>query len=51
MSTLSDTARAVLTTASTQPGGIASPPEQLPLAAQRSVIRSMLTSGVLEEIG
>ncbi len=50
MTKLSDTARAILTAASQRSDHVALPPERLPVAAQRSVIRSLLKARLLEEI-
>jgi hypothetical protein len=46
---LSDTARAVLTLAATRDDHLARPP-QLPIAAARQVIRSLLNAGLVEEV-
>jgi hypothetical protein len=46
---LSNTARRLLTLASTRPDHLVRPPD-LPLVAARQVIRSMLTAGLVEEI-
>ena len=46
----SSTAHALLTTAATAPNHIVTLPERLPLAAQRSVVRSMLKAGYLAEV-
>jgi len=46
---LSDTARAMLTLASTRPDRLVRPP-QLPTAAARQVVRSLLNNGFVEEI-
>ncbi len=49
-SELSPAARAVLTAAAARDGGIALPPERLPAAAQRAVVRLLLKAGLLEEV-
>jgi hypothetical protein len=46
---LSDTARAMLTLASTRPDRLVRPP-QLPTAAARQVVRSLLNNGFVEEV-
>ena len=48
--TLSDTARDVLRNAAEQPNHFAVPPARLPIAAQRSVVQSMIKSELLAEI-
>ena len=48
--TLSETARAVLTAASEHADRLAVPPARLPTAAQRTVIRSLLNPGLIEEV-
>ena len=47
---LSDTARAVLTAACDHPDRLAFPPAHLPAAAKRAVVRSLLKTGLLEEV-
>ena len=47
---LSDTARAVLTAACDHPEQLAFPPAHLPAAAKRAVVRSLLKTGLLEEV-
>ena len=49
-STLSDTARFILTAASNHPERLALPPAHLPAAAKQTVIRSLLKTGLLEEV-
>ena len=49
-STLSATARAVLTAAAARSDGLAPPPDHLPAAAQRAVVQSLLKAGLLEEM-
>ena len=49
-SPLSDTARAVLNDSSDHPDRLALPPPNLPAAAQRAVVRSLLKAGLLEEV-
>jgi hypothetical protein len=46
---LSSTARALLTLAATRPDRLIRPPE-LPIAAARQVVRSMLNAGLIEEV-
>jgi hypothetical protein len=46
---LSDTARAMLTLAATRPDRLVRPP-QLPTAAARQVVRSLLNNGLVEEV-
>ena len=46
---LSDTARGVLSAAAAHDDGLALPPDHLPAAAQRAVVRSLLKAGLLEE--
>ncbi len=46
---LTDTARALLTSAATRDDQLIRPP-QLPLAAARQVVRSMLNAGLVEEL-
>ena len=48
--TLSDTARAVLTAACDHSDRLAFPPAHLPAAAKRAVVRSLLKSGLLQEV-
>ena len=48
--TLSTTARAVLTAAAARGDRLAQPPDHLPAAAQRAVVQSLLKAGLLEEI-
>ncbi len=48
--TISQTARAVLTSAAARSDHIAMSPDHLPIAAQRSVIKSLLKAGLLEEM-
>ena len=48
--TLSTTARAVLTAAAARHDHLALPPERLPAAARRAVLQSMLKAGLLEEV-
>src|SRR4051812_45659204 len=47
---LSTTARAVLTHAAARDDRVALPPERLPAAARRAVVQSLLKAGLLEEI-
>ena len=47
---LSSTARAMLEGAAQHDHHLAPPPERLPIAARRTVVKSMLKSGLLEEI-
>lgn len=49
-STLSDTAHAVLNAAREHPERLAGPPARLPVAAQRTLVRSLLSTGLLEEV-
>ena len=49
-STLTDTARAVLTAACDHPEQLAFPPAHLPAAAKRAVVQSLLKAGLLENI-
>ena len=48
-STLSDTARAVLTAACNHPERLALPPAHLPAAPKRALVRSLFKAGLLEE--
>ena len=47
---LSETARTVLTSAAARGDRAAFPPERLPVAAQRAVVKSLLNAGLLEEV-
>ena len=49
-STLSNTARTVLNTASEHSERLAVPPAHLAAAARRAVVRSLLKTGLLEEV-
>src|SRR4051812_36039623 len=48
--TLSTTARAVLTVAAARDDHVALPPDRLPAAARRAVVQSALKTGLLQEV-
>ena len=48
--TLSTSARTLLSTAAARADRLALPPERLPAAARRAVVRSLLKAGLIEEV-
>ena len=50
MTKLSDTQRVILSKAAQHDALLAEPPARLPAAARQSVLRSLMTKGLLEEV-